>query len=849
MVRGCLIAFAVLVAASGSDAAESTDTLADRLRALRKGWSFTSDQPAEKPAAKPRASAVVSDVVRVPGDDGGALPRVDPRDVLPRRWFRDGVSAPVASSGGRTSATVSDRQGESGEADGTARSRMLRDARGAGESQTRVAGRALLEPMVGRRPLVVTTDRAKPAGVARAGSVLSGETSTPSDAAATPTAEGPAKSSANAAIARAIAADVAESLAGDEGEFSFDDGASDSASGSESSRTADSEIVSAPADAEGSVASNTATNKLTNDEPLTERGVLRVAMNPTAKASGSGAAASQRRSSRAKASREMERLPLFIGERSSKPAARTGFASSAGSVEPRSSSRGGAQPPALAAEATPNDQWLLTQSMPVLVSRVQGPRSIVVGREATYRVVLANRGDADADDVVTRVSIPAGVDLVATSARRGQVSRDVAQDSYSTEQYKTDAYATRDRAAGDRVVTWELERLGAEETVTLQLRVVARSGRPIELGVASEHRPIDAATVVQVQEPKLEMKLAGPDEVLYGKAQVYRLTLTNPGTGPAEDVVLRLTPPGQKGQGTTHTLGDLAPGDSRSVEIELVAREAGKLEILADAKATGDVQAETRREILCRKPELVVDWRGPDERYAGAPALYYFRVRNPGSATAPGVDLTVGLPEGFRVTNAGDGRVAVARRLTYRVGALAAGEDRYFELRGIFERAGENQLVLAAEGSDETESKSVVARTTVIALADLKLDILDPKGPIATGSEIAYQIRVTNRGANAARDVRVVGLFSEGIEPTRVEGGPSQIEDGRVAFHTIRSLPAGAEQVFTIRAKADQAGTHLFRAEVLCRDLEIKLAAEETTRFFLDDTLDVAADGGGYYPR
>ena len=27
----------------------------------------------------------------------------------------------------------------------------------------------------------------------------------------------------------------------------------------------------------------------------------------------------------------------------------------------------------------------------------------------------------------------------------------------------------------------------------------------------------------------------------------------------------------------------------------------------------------------------------------------------------------------------------------------------------------------------------------------------------------------------------------------------------------------------------------MFRAEVLCRDLEIKLAAEETTRFYQDD--------------
>ena len=52
----------------------------------------------------------------------------------------------------------------------------------------------------------------------------------------------------------------------------------------------------------------------------------------------------------------------------------------------------------------------------------------------------------------------------------------------------------------------------------------------------------------------------------------------------------------------------------------------------------------------------------------------------------------------------------------------------------------------------------------------------------------------------------------------------------------------GADRVFTIYARAHEEGTHLFRAEVLCRDLDIKLAAEETTRFFQDDALSVAGD-------
>ena len=54
--------------------------------------------------------------------------------------------------------------------------------------------------------------------------------------------------------------------------------------------------------------------------------------------------------------------------------------------------------------------------------------------------------------------------------------------------------------------------------------------------------PPDATTHVQVQEPKLQMALAGPQDVLYGETKVYTITLSNPGTGDAENVVLNLLP-------------------------------------------------------------------------------------------------------------------------------------------------------------------------------------------------------------------------------------------------------------------------------------------------------------------
>ena len=129
-----------------------------------------------------------------------------------------------------------------------------------------------------------------------------------------------------------------------------------------------------------------------------------------------------------------------------------------------------------------------------------------------------------------------------------------------------------------------------------------------------------------------------------------------------------------------------------------------------------------------------------------------------------------------------------------------------------------------------------MAETTVIAIADLKLSVSDPSGPVAVGSQVVYEIHVNNRGASTAKDINIVAFFSEGIEPEQVDGNMYTVSDGRVSFRTIEELGAGRDIVLRIRARALRPGTHVFRAEVLCSDLEIKLAAEETTRFYADES-------------
>jgi hypothetical protein len=45
-------------------------------------------------------------------------------------------------------------------------------------------------------------------------------------------------------------------------------------------------------------------------------------------------------------------------------------------------------------------------------------------------------------------------------------------------------------------------------------------------------------------------------------------------------------------------------------------------------------------------------------------------------------------------------------------------------------------------------------------------------------------------------------------------------------------LPAGKEVRLKITARAQTAGTHIFRVEARCQPLSVRLASEETTRFY-----------------
>jgi uncharacterized repeat protein (TIGR01451 family) len=471
------------------------------------------------------------------------------------------------------------------------------------------------------------------------------------------------------------------------------------------------------------------------------------------------------------------------------------------------------QPPVRASAANAGGNVLFTRQSPILSVETAGPRSITIGKEATYVVSVTNSGDAAAQDVKVAIRIPPWTEVIGATGTSGA------------------AQAVAGKS--EEPLTWNVPRLESKGKEQLTLRLVPRESRPFDLAVQWTFSPVASQAMVEVKEPKLAMAVAGPEEILYGETKVYKLSLSNPGTGDAENVVLMLSPvDGGGGSPTRHEIGNIAAGENKLVEVELTARQAGTLAIKGTATADGSLRTEAAQQILVRRAGLKVATDGPELKFAGTVASFNIMVKNPGNATADSVQIAALLPTGAKyVSSTGGQFVAEEQKVVWTIPSLRSGGEQEFEVKCVLNSPGSNRMQVVALGASDLSDTTAMS-TTVEALADLKLEVSDPTGPVAVGEMIAYEVRIKNRGTKAAENVAVHGFFSGGIEPKTAEGGMHELAPGQVVFKPIASIAPGAEITLKVQARAEQAGNHIFRAEVNCPAIGMKLAAEETTLFY-----------------
>ncbi|GIW97666.1 MAG: hypothetical protein KatS3mg111_0999 [Pirellulaceae bacterium] len=193
-----------------------------------------------------------------------------------------------------------------------------------------------------------------------------------------------------------------------------------------------------------------------------------------------------------------------------------------------------------------------------------------------------------------------------------------------------------------------------------------------------------------IQNPVLVIEKRAPDESHVGKPASLVLSVRNAGAVPARGVtVVDRVPQGARFVESIPTtsptadgvlvweLGELPPGDERTITVQVMPVEEGELGSVAAVQFVALASART----VATRPKLQIEMVGPTSTLIGDSHVVNVSVQNLGSGTAESVRLEADLPQIVRHESGdtqleavmGDIRPGETKRIALAVSAIAPG--------------------------------------------------------------------------------------------------------------------------------------------------------------------------------
>ena len=443
-----------------------------------------------------------------------------------------------------------------------------------------------------------------------------------------------------------------------------------------------------------------------------------------------------------------------------------------------------------------------------------GPDEIQVGKPATFSIHVRNTGKVPAQGVEIRDEVPQGTQLVSTHPQ-----------------------ASRSKQGH---VVWSLGTIkpGDEATVELELLPLTEG----EIGsVATVHFVSEASVRTRCTRPQLALEVQAPREVLLGEKVTLAIRISNPGTGAATGVVLAESIPEQlthpAGPELEYEIGDLAPDESREIELTMTATQAGAVLNQLRAKGDGKLLAEGEAAFDVVAPQLKVAMQGPKRRYLERQATYTVSISNPGTASAKDVELVTHLPKGLKFVEANNSGEYDPQTNTVRwlLDELPPKEIGEVQLTTLPIEAGEQTV--RVEGLTQSglkdEQENVIS---IEGVAAILFQVVDMADPVEVGGETTYEVRVVNQGSKTATNVQVLASLPPELKPTGAEGPTRHEISGRdVQFEPLAKLAPKAEVTYRIQAEGLAPGDLRVHVQLLTDEMTKPVTKEESTRVYADE--------------
>ena len=484
--------------------------------------------------------------------------------------------------------------------------------------------------------------------------------------------------------------------------------------------------------------------------------------------------------------------------------------------------------PATAGQGRPGPMQLEGLQTPQLAVEKRGPREIQVGKPARYEMLVRNVGNATAQDVMLRDAVPYGTTLITTTPPASPVGSGPSAGA---------GMAQGSAAAAELV--WPLGVLppGGEARVSMEVMPEIEG----EIGsVASVSFRTDASVRSRATKPDLRLEASETKAVRIGGEVRLSLKVSNPGTGVATGVVLDgLLPDGvshSAGRELEFDVGQLRPGESRTIDLVLGSTGPGVHMARFTARADGRLEVEQPVRLEVTAPTLELSAAMPSRRYLQRPATCVLSMVNAGTAPARAVELVAQLPPGMKFVRANHAGWYEERshRVLWNLEELPAGETGTVEMVLMPVDLGPQKIVAAARSTDGP-SDQAAHTVEVEGLAALFFEVTDSEDPIEVGGMTEYIVRVGNQGTKAASGVRVTATLLGDLEPVDAKGPAAhRVENLAVVFEPLARLAPSEEAVFRVRARGRREGDQRMQVQLVSDDHPAPITKEEITRVYAD---------------
>ena len=377
------------------------------------------------------------------------------------------------------------------------------------------------------------------------------------------------------------------------------------------------------------------------------------------------------------------------------------------------------------------------------------------------------------------------------------------------------------------VAVWHVGGLAPGETKTLSLKGTAKQPQDLRFCTAVDALP-ELCMTRKVVVPDVQLSVQAPARILVCEPLEARVVVRNTGSARLEGVRVETPIPegAKQADGKDALAGDvgtLEPGASKELRMELEPQKAGRLQGRAVLTTAQGLREEAVFETEVKEPVLEISREGRGEAFVGRPFTERIVVRNPSDTPSHKTVLRVEAPRGVEVVDGKD---------EYELGTIEPGQSKEVQVTWRSDDPASGASVATARGhcARPVEAREEIAFKGVPAV---RLEVVDHQDPIPVDQEVTYTIRVTNQGSAPQTNVRITAeppgamqiLSAKG--PTEREG-----QDGKVSFRPLPSLAPGERAVWTVTARAADAGDVRFRVRLESDQLTEPASEEEPTRFF-----------------